>query len=91
VTSVAIPATGARRSTSASAPIASARSKWNIGVEARALMVVTGVLLAFGLATLYSASAFTAMGAGKGSAFFLFKQLTSPAPFSRRSSPSSLS
>jgi cell division protein FtsW len=39
-------------------------------------MVVTGVILAFGLATLYSASAYTAMSAGRGSAFFLLKQVT---------------
>lgn len=39
-------------------------------------MVVTGVLLAFGLATLYSASAFMAMEIGRGSAFFLLRQLS---------------
>ncbi len=52
------------------------RTRWRIDVEARALMLVTAVLLAFGLATLYSASAFTAMNIQKGSAFFLLKQLT---------------
>lgn len=56
--------------------IAQARTRWRIDVEARALLLVTGVLLAFGLATLYSASAFTAMGMQKGSAYFLLKQLT---------------
>lgn len=52
------------------------RTRWRIGVEARALMLVTAVLLAFGLATLYSASAYTAMNAQRGSAYFLLKQLT---------------
>jgi cell division protein FtsW len=59
--------------------VAQARTRWRIGVEARALMVVTGVILAFGLATLYSASAYTATAAGRGSAFFLFKQITGAA------------
>ena len=30
--------------------------RWNMGAEARALVILTGVLLAFGLATVYSAS-----------------------------------
>jgi cell division protein FtsW len=64
----ALPAARAR----AAAP---GRERWRIGVEARALIVVTGALLAFGLATLYSASAFKAMEMGKGSAYFLLKQL----------------
>jgi len=50
--------------------------RWRIDVEARALMVVSAALLAFGLATLYSASAFKAMEIGKGSAFFLMRQLS---------------
>lgn len=50
--------------------------RWRIDVEARALILVTAVLLAFGLATLYSASAFEAMRIGRGSAYFLLKQLS---------------
>jgi cell division protein FtsW len=73
VTSVAVPLPATR---SAAGSVSSARTRWRIGVEARALMVVTGVILAFGLATLYSASAYTAMSAGRGSAFFLLKQVT---------------
>ena len=37
------------------------RDRWRMGVEARALVLVTAVLLVFGLATLYSASAFVAV------------------------------
>jgi cell division protein FtsW len=53
-----------------------ARTRWRIDVEARALILVSAILLAFGLATLYSASAYTAMTAGRSSAFFLLKQLS---------------
>ena len=52
------------------------RDRWRIGIEARLLMVVTAVLLAFGLATLYSASAFEAVADGHSSAFFLLRQLS---------------
>jgi len=55
------------------------RIRWRIDVEARALILVTAVLLAFGLATLYSASAFEAMRIGRGSAYFLLKQLSGAA------------
>ncbi len=40
------------------------RDRWVMGNEARLLVVVTSALLAFGLATLYSASAIVAMNAG---------------------------
>lgn len=46
-----------------------------MGPEARALVIVTGVLLSFGLAVLYSASAYEAMQAGRHSAHFLMRQL----------------
>ena len=52
------------------------RERWQMSVEAKALTLVTAVLIAFGLAVLYSASAIAAMQAGKGSAFFLLRQLT---------------
>lgn len=73
MTSIAMPGTAARSRAPADAH---AHTRWRIDVEARALLLVTGVLLAFGLATLYSASAFTAMSIQKGSAYFLLKQLT---------------
>lgn len=52
------------------------RTRWRIDVEARALMLVSATLLAFGLAVLYSASAFKSMEINKGSAYFLLKQLS---------------
>jgi cell division protein FtsW len=55
---------------------ASVRERMRMGVEARALVIVTGVLTAFGLATLYSASAMTAMNAGYDSTHYLVRQAT---------------
>ena len=40
------------------------RERWRMSVEARALVLVTAVLLAFGLAVLYSASAIVAVDDG---------------------------
>jgi cell division protein FtsW len=59
----------------AAAPLG-ARERWRMGIEARALVLVTAVLLAFGLATLYSASAFEAVADHRPSAYFLLKQLS---------------
>jgi cell division protein FtsW len=50
--------------------------RWNMGLEARMLVILTGVLLAFGLATVYSASAIVEMQAGYGHAHLLLRQLT---------------
>ena len=49
--------------------------RWQMGIEARALVILTGVLLAFGLATVYSASAIVEMQAGFGHAHLLVRQL----------------
>src|SRR5213082_984372 len=49
--------------------------RWNMGLEARALVILTGVLLAFGLATVYSASAIVEMQAGYGHAHLLVRQV----------------
>lgn len=46
-----------------------------MGVEARALVLVTGALLAFGLAVMYSASAIVAVDSGHESAYYLTRQL----------------
>jgi cell division protein FtsW len=46
-----------------------------MGLEARVLVMLTGVLLAFGLATVYSASAIVEMQAGYGHAHLLVRQL----------------
>jgi cell division protein FtsW len=50
-------------------------NRWHMGLEARALVILTGVLLAFGLATVYSASAIVEMQAGYGHAHLLVRQL----------------
>ena len=52
------------------------RMRWRMGVEARALVLVTAVLLAFGLAVLYSASALLAIKEGRDGSYYLLKQLT---------------
>jgi cell division protein FtsW len=46
-----------------------------MGIEARALVILTGIFLAFGLATVYSASAIVEMQAGYGHAHLLVRQL----------------
>src|SRR3954468_23549418 len=52
------------------------RERWRMGAEARTLMLVSAVLTAFGLAVLYSSSAFVASNEHNGaSAYFLFHQL----------------
>jgi cell division protein FtsW len=60
----------------AARPAALSRERWRMTVEARALVLVTAVLLAFGLASLYSASAFEAVRDKLPSSYFLLKQLT---------------
>src|SRR3982751_2605501 len=50
--------------------------RWQMGPEARAMVILTGALLAFGLATVYSASAIVEMQAGYGHAHLLVRQLT---------------
>ena len=52
------------------------RERWRMTVEARALVLVTAVLLSFGLASLYSASAFEAVRDKLPSTYFLLKQVT---------------
>jgi cell division protein FtsW len=52
------------------------RERWRMGPEARGLMLVSAVLTSFGLAVLYSSSAFIAVQEHAGnSAFFLNRQL----------------
>jgi cell division protein FtsW len=52
------------------------RVRWRMTLEARVLLVITAVLLVFGLTTLYSASAIVAVQEGKPNWFFLYRQLT---------------
>ncbi|MBW7934989.1 MAG: FtsW/RodA/SpoVE family cell cycle protein, partial [Gemmatimonadaceae bacterium] len=51
------------------------RERWRTSWESRALIMCTAALLAFGLATLYSASAMVAMQGGFPSTHFLTRQL----------------
>lgn len=63
--------TGARTLTTAQV-----RERWRMGSEARALVLVSAMLTAFGLAVLYSASAFVAANEHNGdSTFFFMRQL----------------
>ena len=52
------------------------RERWRMGSEARGLVFVMAVLLAFGLAVLYSASAIVAMQENRDSWYYLGRQLT---------------
>lgn len=54
--------------------VAQVRDRWRMGAEARGLMLVTAVLLAFGLAVLYSASAIVAMQEGRNSWYYIARQ-----------------
>lgn len=51
------------------------RDRWHMGVDARALVILTGMLVAFGIATVYSASAIVEMQAGLSHAHLLRRQL----------------
>ena len=55
---------------------ADARVRWRMGNEARMLLWISGVLLVFGLAVLYSASAIVAMNGGHSGTYYLVRQLT---------------
>ena len=50
------------------------RVRWRMGVEARALMLLTACLLAWGLAVLYSASAIVAMQESRAGAYYVLRQ-----------------
>jgi len=51
------------------------RERWRMSVHARALVIVTATVLAFGLAVLYSASALLAVREGHESMYYLLRQL----------------
>jgi len=63
----------------ASAERPASRERWRTGVEARALVIVSAVLLAFGLAVLYSASALLAVRENRASTYYLWHQLVGAA------------
>ena len=50
------------------------RERWRMSAEARGLVLVTAILLVFGLAVLYSASAIVAMQANLNSWFYIARQ-----------------
>ena len=54
---------------------ATSRERWRMGPEARGLVLITGGLLAFGLAVLYSASAILAIQQERDGAYYLVRQL----------------
>jgi cell division protein FtsW len=55
--------------------VADVRYRWYMGPEARLLILITSCLLAFGLATVYSASALYAQSKGLGGSYFFLRQL----------------
>jgi cell division protein FtsW len=55
---------------------ADVRQRWRMSAEARALMLVAGCILVFGLAVLYSASAIAAVNEGRSGTFYLLRQLS---------------
>ncbi len=57
------------------AAVAGVRERWRMGPEARGMVLVSAAITAFGLAVLYSSSAFVALNERGNSAFFLFRQL----------------
>jgi cell division protein FtsW len=59
-----------------SATVAHTHDRWRMGVEARALVLLTAGLLAFGLAVLYSASAIVALQDDRSSTYYLIRQVT---------------
>lgn len=65
-----------RVSSARAAAAAGTRVRWRMSLEARALVLVTAVLLAFGLAVLYSASALQAVSANSPGHFFVLRQAT---------------
>lgn len=54
--------------------LAGTRERWRMGVEARALLLVTAVLMSFGLAVLYSASALQSVNNNQPGHFFVLRQ-----------------
>ena len=67
---------GRSRERSSAQPRADVRVRWRMSSDARGLILVSAVLLAFGLAVLYSASAIVAINEGRESAFYLIRQVT---------------
>jgi cell division protein FtsW len=58
-----------------SATVADVRYRWYMGPEARLILIITACLLAFGLATVYSASAIYAQTKNLSNGYFILRQL----------------
>ncbi|MEO7038699.1 MAG: putative peptidoglycan glycosyltransferase FtsW [Candidatus Elarobacter sp.] len=58
------------------APPPAVRERWRMTLEARALIITTGVILAYGLAVLYSASAIAAVIEHHANTYYLLRQLS---------------
>jgi cell division protein FtsW len=61
------------------ASLAGTRERWRMGIEARALVLVTAVLLSVGLAVLFSASALVAVAAELPGYHYVLRQATGAA------------
>ena len=70
---------GSAPSSSRAASLAGTRERWRMGIEARALLLVTAVLMSVGLAVLFSASALVAVAAEQPGYFFVLRQATGAA------------
>jgi cell division protein FtsW len=55
------------------------RERWRMGVEARALLLITAMLLVFGLATVYSATVIVAQQKELSASYYLVRQLAGAA------------
>src|ERR1019366_5021732 len=58
-----------------SSTVADVRYRWYMGPEARMILLITACLLAFGLATVYSASAIYAQTKNLSNGYFIVRQL----------------
>ena len=73
MTAAAMPRERQRERMATSARI---RERWRMGAEARGLVLVMTLVLVFGLAVLYSASAIVAMQENKNSWYYVARQIT---------------
>jgi len=55
------------------------RERWRMGVESRALLMITAILLVFGLATVYSATVIVAQQKNLTASYYLVRQLVGAA------------
>ena len=59
---------------SAVGAVGAERVRWRMGFEARVMLLLTAVLLTWGLAVLYSASAIVALQEGRSGAYYVLRQ-----------------